>query len=93
MEDQSATSLNLHVLETSGLIRQLLILLQNQKGIVRIKDGWINRLVWKDRHVFATKYLPRRKLLTEGGALAGHPRVLNDLRALVNNGYLFFNDL
>ena len=44
MKDQSATSLNLHVLETLGVIRQLLILLQNQMGVVRIKDKLINRL-------------------------------------------------
>ena len=45
MKDQSATSLNLHVSETLGVIRQLLILLQNQMGVVRIKDELINRLV------------------------------------------------
>ena len=45
MKEELATSLNLHVLETSGVIPQLLILLQNQVGVVRIKDELINRLV------------------------------------------------
>ena len=44
MKEELATSLNLHVLETLGVIRQLLILLQNQMGVVRIKDKLINRL-------------------------------------------------
>ena len=44
-KDQSATSLDLHVLGILGVIRQLLISLQNQMGVVRIKDELINRLV------------------------------------------------
>ena len=45
MKDQSAFSLGLHVLETLGVIRQLVILLQNQMGVVQIKDQLINKLV------------------------------------------------
>ena len=45
MKAQSAPSFDLHILETVRVIRQLLILLQNQMGVVRIKDELINRLV------------------------------------------------
>ena len=68
MKDQSATSLNLHVLETLGVIRQLLILLQNQMGVVRIKASL------KDRHIFANEYLARRKpIFLKEGSFADHP--------------------
>ena len=45
MKAQSATSFDLHILETLGVIRQLLIFSQNQMGVVKIKDELINRLV------------------------------------------------
>ena len=45
MKAQSAPSFDLHILETLGVICQSLILLQNQMGVVRIKDELINMLV------------------------------------------------
>jgi hypothetical protein len=43
-KDQLAASLTLHILETLGVIRQLLILLRNYVAVAQIKDEQINML-------------------------------------------------
>jgi hypothetical protein len=57
VKDQSAASITACILETLGVIRQLLTSLQNSVGVVQIKDDQINTLRLKGRRILYRRVL------------------------------------
>jgi hypothetical protein len=57
MKDQSAALITVNILETLGVIRQLLTSLRNLVGVVQIKDDQINTLRVKGRRILYQRVL------------------------------------
>jgi hypothetical protein len=80
VKDQSATLITVYILETLGVIRQLLTSLQNLVGVVQITDDQINTLRLKGRRILYHRVL-EDVVIAEGRRLGRLACDLHELRA------------